>query len=92
MLLIGLMAALGCGFGLGFLKEYLDRAFWSRKEIEGVLGIPVLGSVPFVYTVNDRRWGKVRLVGAVCALCVMGYALFFVLAILSKESPGVIPL
>jgi uncharacterized protein involved in exopolysaccharide biosynthesis len=92
MLLMGLMAALACGFGLAFLREYLDRAFWSQGEAEGVLGIPVLGTVPFIYTAKDRRWGKVRLVGSVCAVCVMGYALFYVLAILWKNNPGFIPL
>jgi polysaccharide chain length determinant protein (PEP-CTERM system associated) len=87
MLSIGLVAALGCGFGLAFLLEFLDRALWSRKELEDLLGIFVLGTVPFIYTAKDRRWIKVRRVSTVCALCVMGAALVIGLVFLWQQSP-----
>jgi polysaccharide chain length determinant protein (PEP-CTERM system associated) len=88
---VGLVAALGCGFGLAFLLEYLDQAFWSRKEVEGVLGIPLLVTLPFIHTEKDLQKKKARFVGAVCALCVMGSALLIALLILWKTSRGLIP-
>jgi polysaccharide chain length determinant protein (PEP-CTERM system associated) len=91
ILLLGLMAALACGFGLAFLLEYLDRGFWTAREVEDVLGIPVLVTVPFIYTRNDLRKKKVRLAGKVCALCVMGSALLIALVLLWKSSSGHIP-
>jgi polysaccharide chain length determinant protein (PEP-CTERM system associated) len=87
---VGLMAALGCSFGLAFLLEHLDRAFWSRKEVEGVLGIPLLVTVPFIQTAKDLQKRKVRLAGTVCALCIMGSALLIALLILWKTSRGLI--
>jgi polysaccharide chain length determinant protein (PEP-CTERM system associated) len=87
---IGLMAALGCGFGLAFLLEYLDRAFWSRKEVEGVLGVPLLVTVPFIDTEKDQQKRKAKFSGAVCALCIMGSALVIALVILWRTSSGLI--
>jgi polysaccharide chain length determinant protein (PEP-CTERM system associated) len=92
LIAMGLMAALGSGFGLAFLREFLDQAFWSRKEVEGVLGVPLLVTVPFIHTEKDLRRGKIKLAGAVCALCLMGSALLISLTILWKNSPGLIPL
>jgi len=88
---MALMAALACGFGLGFLREYMDRAFWSRKELEGVLGIPVLATVPFIHTQRDLQKRKVRLAGTIFALCVMGSTLLIGLIILWHISFGPVP-
>jgi polysaccharide chain length determinant protein (PEP-CTERM system associated) len=87
---MGLIAALGCGFSLAFLLEYLDRAFRSRKEVEAVLGIPLLVTVPFIQVQKDLRKRKVRVAGTVCALCLMGSALLIGLIILWRNSPGLI--
>jgi polysaccharide chain length determinant protein (PEP-CTERM system associated) len=87
----GLVAALGCGLGLAFLLEYVDRSFRSRKEVEGVLGIPLLVTVPFIHTDKDLQKRKARLAGAVCLLCVMGSALLVALIILWKTTSGLIP-
>ncbi|MGX9133212.1 YveK family protein [Rummeliibacillus sp. JY-2-4R] len=40
-LVIGLMA----GIGMAFLLEYLDKTFKSEKEVEEMLGLPVLGVI-----------------------------------------------
>jgi len=34
------------GVGFGFLLENLDHSMKSAEDIEGVLGVPVLGSIP----------------------------------------------
>ena len=47
---VGFMLALACAFGLAYLREYLDPTFWSRKEVESMLNIPVLVAIPIIQT------------------------------------------
>jgi polysaccharide chain length determinant protein (PEP-CTERM system associated) len=79
LLAMGLMLALGIGFGLAFLREYLDPAFWSRKELESVLELPVLVAIPNIQTDQERRRRWVKRTAKACILLVMssmlGYAL-----------------
>jgi polysaccharide chain length determinant protein (PEP-CTERM system associated) len=46
VLLIGLIAALGSGFGLAFLREQLDRSFREAEDVEATLGLRVLANIP----------------------------------------------
>lgn len=48
ILLMGVMIALGLGGGLTFAMEYLDQSFYSVKDLESYLGLPVLASIPLV--------------------------------------------
>lgn len=49
---VGLMAAAG----IAFLLEYLDNTIRSTKDVEAILGLPVLGVIPY-YT-NDKKHRK----------------------------------
>jgi polysaccharide chain length determinant protein (PEP-CTERM system associated) len=55
ILLIGLMLSLGLGGGLVFLIEYLDQSFYSVKDIESYLELPVLASIPLASTQNHEK-------------------------------------
>lgn len=44
--LLGLLLGLTAGIGLAFLRERLDDRFKDREEVERVLGVPVLATVP----------------------------------------------
>jgi polysaccharide chain length determinant protein (PEP-CTERM system associated) len=46
ILLIGLCAGIGCGFGLAFLREQLDRSFHDAGDAETALGLKVLAVIP----------------------------------------------
>jgi polysaccharide chain length determinant protein (PEP-CTERM system associated) len=46
ILLIGLAAGLGCGFGLAFLREQMDRSFHEPGDAEIALGLKVLATIP----------------------------------------------
>ena len=46
ILLMGLFIALGIGFGLVFLLEYLDHSFYNVEDLESYLELPVLVSIP----------------------------------------------
>lgn len=46
ILLIGLFAGIGGGFGLAFLREQLDRSFRESGDVEITLGLKVLATIP----------------------------------------------
>jgi polysaccharide chain length determinant protein (PEP-CTERM system associated) len=92
ILAMGLMMALGCGLGLAFLREYLDPTFWSRKEVESMLELPVLISIPIITTERERRFRKIKLAAGVCVLLVMSSTLLFALFVLLKRNPTLLPL
>lgn len=44
--LIGLLAGIGGGFGLAFLREQMDRSFRESGDVEITLGLEVLVAIP----------------------------------------------
>jgi polysaccharide chain length determinant protein (PEP-CTERM system associated) len=46
ILLIGLFAGIGGGFGLAFLREQMDRSFRESGDVEITLGLKVLAAIP----------------------------------------------
>ncbi len=46
ILLLGLLAGLGCGIGLAFFREQLDRSFHDAGDAEITLGLKVLATIP----------------------------------------------
>ncbi|MDM5201151.1 Wzz/FepE/Etk N-terminal domain-containing protein [Fictibacillus enclensis] len=51
---IGLVIGLMLGVGLAFLLEYMDNTLKTEQDIEALLGLPVLGTIPKI-TVNDEK-------------------------------------
>lgn len=48
IILVGIMLGLASGGGLVFLAELLDKSFYSVKDLESYLALPVLASIPLV--------------------------------------------
>jgi polysaccharide chain length determinant protein (PEP-CTERM system associated) len=46
ILLISLLAGLGCGVGLAFVREQMDRSFHDAGDVEIALGLKVLATIP----------------------------------------------
>ena len=46
ILLISLLAGLGCGLGLAFVREQMDRSFHDAGDVEIALGLRVLATIP----------------------------------------------
>ena len=46
ILLIGLLAGIGGGFGLAFFREQMDRSFHDAGDVEIALGLRVLATIP----------------------------------------------
>ena len=91
ILAVGFMTALACGLGLALFREYLDPAFWSSKELESLLGLPVLVSIPVVNTKKERRWNILKRAGAAGALVSMASVLVYALFVLWKMDPAAFP-
>jgi len=44
--ILGLILGLMMGLGLAFVEEYMDTSVRGTEEVESVLGVPVIGSIP----------------------------------------------
>jgi polysaccharide chain length determinant protein (PEP-CTERM system associated) len=75
---LGLMLALSVGFGLGGLLEYVDVNFWHTKELEDVVGVPVLVAIPVINTPSDLRKRQFKRMVATGALVSMACILLYV--------------
>lgn len=54
-LVLGLILAIGCGLAAVVLFEMLDDGLLTSDDVEQRLGIPVLGSIPLMMSVADRK-------------------------------------
>jgi len=91
ILLLAFCLALGGGFGLAGLREYLDASFFSAKELESRLQIPVFVSIPLIRTDRDRRGIFVRKVLSATAMVSMASILLYALYFLWKTDPMAMP-
>lgn len=60
---IGGVLGVFLGVGLAFLLEFMDTTIKSKEDAERVLGLPVLGQIPDLYTVDGgapRRFSRRR--------------------------------
>lgn len=81
ILALGLIAALGSGFGAAFLREAGDRSVRTPRELARLTGTPVLGSVPYMESATDRDNRRrqraiaiaLALVGAVVLAAIVHY-------------------
>ncbi|EKN69408.1 lipopolysaccharide biosynthesis protein [Neobacillus bataviensis LMG 21833] len=55
LILIGFIAGLVIGIGLVFLLDSLDDSLRSEREVEEMLGLPVLGRVPKMHKRNLKK-------------------------------------
>ena len=71
---IGLGLALG--FGLAYFRETLDTSFRGPNEVENILQIPVLASIPLTYNAVELRKKKrkkiISILSLVFAILILG--------------------
>ncbi len=61
IILITVLLASMSGIGLAFLLEYLDNTIKNGDDLESVLGIPMLGSVPLLKRSTLRKAAAARM-------------------------------
>jgi len=68
------IAALAAGIGLALILSQLRPAFHSQNKLREITGIPVLGSIPMIWTVQENSSRKNRLYGlALSLLSLFGF-------------------
>ncbi len=92
ILAVGFIVALALGLGLAYGREYLDSTFWSIEHFESVVKLPVLVSVPVVYTKRERSWNLIKRAGALGALASMTSVLLYALFVLWKMDQTAVPI
>lgn len=85
------MAGLAGSFGLAFLKDSLDPAFWSGKDLESQLELPVIVSIPAIVTPKRRRLGLYKKIGGVSVLISLCLTLLYTLLLLLRKNPTLLP-
>jgi len=55
------IAALAVGIGVALILSQLRPAFHSQNTLREVTGIPVLGSIPMIWTIQEKSYRKKRL-------------------------------
>ena len=65
----------GIGLGIILLLEYFDTSLSKPEEIEKLLAVPVLATVPIIYQPKDKLWRRIRLIFDSLAIIFSG-ALF----------------
>jgi capsular exopolysaccharide synthesis family protein len=58
-LVIGLVLGCGVGFGLVFLLAFLDDKVKSAYDIESTLGIPLIGIVPHIFSIDAQEKARI---------------------------------
>lgn len=58
-LMIGLVMGTGVGLGLVFLLAFLDDKVKSAFDIESTLGIPLVGIVPHIFSIDSQEKARV---------------------------------
>lgn len=62
LMMAGLMAGLGLGFGLALAREYLDQVLRTTKQAENATGAECLGILPNVKVSKSKESKKIPLV------------------------------
>jgi polysaccharide chain length determinant protein (PEP-CTERM system associated) len=60
MILMGAVAGLFLGIGLGVYLEYRDSSLRSEEDVLSFLSLPVLAVIPFMESPRDRRLRRLR--------------------------------
>ena len=60
VLLLSLIAGFGSGIGLAFFIEYWHRPFYDPDQLEKVLAIPVLASIPYLPSEAEKRRERIK--------------------------------
>lgn len=79
IMLIGVVLGVGTGVGWAALREFADQSVRSSERLALSTGFPVLGQVPNILTLRDRRRIMIRRIASIATamlVVVAGIAVF----------------
>lgn len=79
IVLIGLIASLGGGLGLGWLRDALDPSVKGPLELARIAAVPILTAIPYIETQKERIGNRLRTKVVACVAAL--FAVAFVLSI-----------
>jgi polysaccharide biosynthesis transport protein len=77
ILFVGLMASLGAGLGLAWLRDLFDRSVKGPWELARIASVPILTPIPYIETRDERRRNRWR------AWIIAGLVVLLVAALLA---------
>ncbi len=77
ILLVGLVASLGAGLGLAWLRDLFDRSVKGPWELARIASVPILTPIPYIETQDERRRNRRR------AWIIAGLVVLLVAALLA---------
>jgi polysaccharide chain length determinant protein (PEP-CTERM system associated) len=86
--LLILALGLGLGCGLAYMIEFMDTSFRSPREIETEFNLPVLVTLPTIFTQTEIIKNKKKQIFAVASICV-GFILCAVGIVVAAKGPQV---
>jgi uncharacterized protein involved in exopolysaccharide biosynthesis len=82
LFLLVLVIGPNIGLGLVFLREHLDTSFRNPKDIESILGLSVLATIPIIY--NPKNIRRLRMNNILSVVSIMfSFILLSAFAVLS---------
>ncbi len=95
IVLVSVVFGIICGFGALLVTEYMDDSFKSIEEVERVMQLPVLGTIPKTvpqFAWEKKKWGKRFLfwiIGLFLFVSIISGAIYFYARTLSSSGLGV---
>jgi len=86
--LIGFLFALGIGYGFASFKDSMDRGIRTPSQIKELTGTPVLSSIPYIVTDQEKNTVRIkRFVWFLAIIVVIGAGLLVIDGYVHKLEP-----
>jgi hypothetical protein len=88
IVLFGLVASLGSGLGLAWLRDLFDRSVKGPWELARLASVPVLTPIPYIETEGERRRNRLRAWIVSCLAVLVAVAFLVGVHLFLKPLPG----
>ena len=70
LFLLTVALGLGIGGGVVFLLDFINTAFKNPEDVESILGLPILATIPTVLQRKDKIGRRLNTVMSICGAIV----------------------
>ena len=67
LFLLTVALGLGIGGGVVFLLDFINTSFKNPEDVESILGLPILATIPTVLQRKNKIWRRLNAVMSICA-------------------------